>query len=728
MSSVIKVRCPACRSLFRAPADELDRPVRCPNCSKQFRAAPKKRTPTPPAASTPVPTAPTLPELHTVTPPPRPAAAPAVPAAPTPASASPGANPFAFDSGPVVRPVLPVAAYRDRPASPLAKALMVLAFATVIALAAGAGFYFQDLFGRDSGNAEAKVKSEEAEPPADSATKSRPTTVLPTAAEHFPRRLLAVGVHQYLYANPTAEKGFAQDIETLRRYLRIDPDQSYVLSDSLTGADARLPLKPVIELAVERFLATSRPQDRVFVLFAGHALDVDGQPYLVPLEGELTVKETLIPLSWLYDRLATCPARQKLLVMDVCRLDSASGQERPGSGPMGPKLAAALAAPPPGVQVWSACAAGQFSYEYDYATQGHHTVQGGAFLSLMAQAFRAGGGLPKPDDPLPLAFLESQVNGPLRELVRAREKAEQTPRLAGEEPAGGAAYDPGTPPPPRFELPRPETLLAGGRADPGEVRTIFAEVAVPPLKLPRAMDRAPETPQQQAARLAAMVPFRAEALKPYAADGVSARQILDDPKQFPLRAAVLRTVEALDRQGRLNRIRLGDKEEKADRLMEVFRGKTTDALKKSLTTSQQNGPAKMLVELQDLQEQMEKAGAERAREPSKRWQAHYDYVLAQLLARMVYVNEYNTMLGKVKREELPPLDPKLHQGWRLAAQEKVQSAKEVRELAEESKRLLGQVIKDHPGTPWEVLAKRARLTALGLAWQPASFDDSFTRE
>ena len=32
--------------------------------------------------------------------------------------------------------------------------------------------------------------------------------------------------------------------------------------------------------------------------------------------------------------------------------------------------------------------------------------------------------------------------------------------------------------------------------------------------------------------------------------------------------------------------------------------------------------------------------------------------------------------------------------------------------------VLDQVIKENPGTPWEVLAKRQKLTALGLEWQP----------
>jgi hypothetical protein len=210
-------------------------------------------------------------------------------------------------------------------------------------------------------------------------------------------------------------------------------------------------------------------------------------------------------------------------------------------------------------------------------------------------------------------------------------------------------------------------------------------------------------------------------MKPYAADNDNLREILDKPKDHPLRVAVLKTVETLDRQGRLNRIKIGDKEVSADSLIEKVRDGGADAsVKKSLTRSQQDGPALMLVELQEALEVMEKVGRERDRELSKRWQAHYDYALARLKMRMVYVNEYNVMIAKVKRDELPKLDPKLHNGWRLAAQERITSPKEVKDLATDARKLLSKLIQEHPGTPWEVLAKRERSTALGLVWQPTN--------
>jgi hypothetical protein len=47
----------------------------------------------------------------------------------------------------------------------------------------------------------------------------------------------------------------------------------------------------------------------------------------------------------------------------------------------------------------------------------------------------------------------------------------------------------------------------------------------------------------------------------------------------------------------------------------------------------------------------------------------------------------------------------------------------VKDLASDARKLMAKLIQEHPGTPWEVLAKRERFTALGLAWQPTSLRD-----
>jgi hypothetical protein len=573
----------------------------------------------------------------------------------------------------------------------------------VTALATGAGFYYRgittDTGGPTSGQADV--------PP----TPPALPLDLPKAAATFPRRFLAVCVHNYLYANPIGARGDRNPMpEQLRIFardqLRTPPEQVYVLSDA-ANRDPRPPVRPMIERSVERFLATCRRQDRIVLVFVGHAVELDGQPYLVPLEGELTVKDSLVPLQWLINRLAACPARQKVLVVDVDRIDTSRGDERPGGGPMSPKLDAALANPPAGVQVLTACCGGQFSHEYDYAVVGAFDVRGGAFLSLLTRSSRSGWGISKPEDALPVKLLTERIGGPLTELVATRDRAQQTARLAGSEAASEMAYDPNEPPAERIDLPRVAEFAPGGLADRGLVHDIFAEIALPPIKSPR---EGQEAGQEEIDRLAGIVPFRADALKGYDADYRSVREILDKQQQHPLRVAVIHSVEALDKLARSGR----------GKLMDEFRGPATDDVKKSITDNQKEGPARLELELATALEVLEKVADKRGEEKSKRWLAHYDYVLAEVKARKAYVAEYNLMLGKAKRDELPPLDPKQHNGYRLASQEKLQSGKETKDLASESRKLLAKLIKENPGTPWELLAKRERFTALGLAWQPAN--------
>jgi hypothetical protein len=693
MSAVIRVRCPACRTLLQVAADRLDRPIRCSKCEKTFRAKPKTE-PAPqkdPSAS----------ETQ-----PAPAASPAITPAENPIPPRPAAAIISAPSG------------RGGTQKSIGRARRLIALVLLLVVIAVGGFFyrevlagwsrFADLFADHSTTDTADDKS----PPKSRRYPAKTTPAKATAP--LPRRLLAIGVGNYLYSEPVnlgkAARGIKAVVDRLANQLRVPDDQVYLVTDAVAASPP--PTKLVIEQAVGRFLSTSRPQDRVLLLFTGQAVELDGQPYFVPLEGEASVKESLIPVPWLLSQLAACPARQKVLLVDLCRRAPAPGDDAPGTAPMGRKLDALLKDPPAGVQVWTACVAGQHSYEYEPTNLDASLVEGSVFLSLLATASREGGRAIKPEDPLPMEQLAKQVDPEVHKLVKGHAKAEQTPRLAGQEPAEGSASDPNQPPPPRFDLSRPPLLVAG--ATPfADVQAIFREVAVPPLQLGTG-GRAADTTDQQANRLATIFAFPAERLKPYAVDVGPPYS----PQRFPLRFSVLKTVEALDRQGRLNRVKVAGKEEPIKAPTLAVKAGTTEALKKSLSESQKGGPAVQIVELTDLLEEMEKIGTKRGEEPSKRWQAHYDYVLAELKARLALVHEYNTMLAKVKRDELPPLDLKLHGGWKLIPQERLQSPKEVKDYAADAKKLYAKLIKENPGTPWEVLAKRGKLDRLGLAWEP----------
>src|SRR5262249_42966248 len=102
----------------------------------------------------------------------------------------------------------------------------------------------------------------------------------------FPRRALAISVNNYLYANPVNYGAMGRDVNSLLdrmcRTMHIPANQVVELSDS-TVKNPRAPLKPVIEGTVLQFLSSCRAQDRILVLFVGHAVEIDGEAFLVPI-------------------------------------------------------------------------------------------------------------------------------------------------------------------------------------------------------------------------------------------------------------------------------------------------------------------------------------------------------------------------------------------------------------------------------------------------------------
>ena len=94
------------------------------------------------------------------------------------------------------------------------------------------------------------------------------------------------------------------------------------------------PLRNVIEGTITQFLETCRAQDRVVLVFCGHAVEKMGAAYIVPLEGDLDDVDSLIPLAWLYEKLGACKAQEKVIIWDVCRFHPERGIERPHPGPM----------------------------------------------------------------------------------------------------------------------------------------------------------------------------------------------------------------------------------------------------------------------------------------------------------------------------------------------------------------------------------------------------------
>jgi hypothetical protein len=703
--------------------------------------APAPGYPAPPAVTYPYPAPPPgypAPPAGYVPPPgygyPAPPAAPAVPAsAPVAAPAPPvqptkpggAVAPKAAGPAPKGAPVAPSNEFRLDPATATATgarsryrrssgkgkyvwiALTVLLTAGLVA----GGVYFSKQFGTAK-----KPEDTKNAPPAQDKT----ATPAPSENKAFPRRLLFVSVTKYMYLNPLTQQQPGGVDKTKGAALRLaydwriptDPanNQVFVLSDTLTGTDERMPMKNVITGAYQEFFKTSRAQDRLTIYFGGHAIEKDGKAYLCPMEAEPDGEDwqaSLIPLESFYAELAKSKGAQKLVIWDVARYNPEKGRARPGSEPMSEALHKLLTAPPPGVQAVVTCKPGENALEYSALRPDGFSgaiYSGSVFLeSLRFVAEPKNGRMkrpptPNPADPLPVAEWTEAIAKRANEMAEMGEKAgntgKQTVALFGAAPEKLAAPDPAEKVAARFDMPQPPK-----GAPRAEIKALETEFNVPALK-----------PNLASIGLADF-PFPADVMKDFSTDGVSHDDILKAKDKYPLRVAVLEA---------LNKVRdVWSDGAGTTKIRNQVEGPLSEALKNEVKKEMEFWAIGM-IELEEHLNRLNAVQAMRASEP-KRWQAHYDFALATLKVRLAYMNEYNKLLGNLVAETLPALDAKVGQdGYVLVASETLRAGKEAKELAKEGQDLFDTITKTFKGTPWAIQAKQEKSLVIGLAWKPAS--------
>jgi len=533
----------------------------------------------------------------------------------------------------------------------------------------------------------------------------------------FPRRLLFIHVSNYLYLNPLTASADAGGNnkggdKTRASALRLayewrvptekDNNQVFLLSDTAPAPDTRPPFKSVLTGTYEKFFDTSRAQDRIVVYFGGHVLskkvgDAD-VVFLVPIEGDPDDEATLVPLADFYDKLKACKATQKVVIWDVCRFNPDRGRQRPGSEPMSEEVAAKLAAAPAGVQVVTTCAAGENALEFNFFTpDGKSPVGGSNFLEAgryVNEKNKVGAKSLTPGDPLPVdAWATASAKRASEVAVAFDAKMKQTVKVSGGPPESLTAAKADEPPAAKFDYPTPPK-----GAPKAEVGSVTAELALPGIK------------DTNADVAIGDFPFPEAILRPYKTD-VSIDEIMkkENRDKYLLRVNV---VEAYDT---IRKVWGGDGKE-GKSLRTEFVDKSTEAVKKRVL-EEQLYPAEAIPKLDRAILLLEAVEPKRAEEP-KRWQAHYDYVLAQCKARLAFMHEYNLALGGIRTDVLPALKPeKGEDGYRLVSTEKMRIKTE-KKYADEAKELFQKIVDEHKGTPWAIMAKRDKSMILGLAWQP----------
>ncbi len=535
----------------------------------------------------------------------------------------------------------------------------------------------------------------------------------------YPGRALLIGIRDYLYLNPLnpgfrLERSFLGDalgLQSLRRNLITElsfPRDQVVLLSDVDDQKPIVPTKAAIEANVEEFLSTSRAGDRVVLALAMHAVHLAGKTYLIPIDGELPpdgakadadrdakLASKLIPLSWLYEKLKACPAKQKLLILDIAQSDPEAGITRQSPGPLTEAMFAELQQVPEGVQVWLPCQAKQSSIGLSNTGQAGtafmDTINQLATLSVDANWKRI------EKDPglkagiLPLTLLVPHVEKEINKYLQDK-GYEQKPQLLGKAPTVVDAEKTSAP---------PVAIKTTKSADPNitgkEIALVLKELALS---------------NDNARRLSttSFPPMSQKTFEKYQPDYTTDSELEGKLSQYPLRMMTMKATKVLDRSLRTFRMRFPEESDEAN-------------FKKKIEQEQES-PAYVSAELSDLLEEMKKL--ERDEEKSARWLAHFDYTQARVLAQMAHVQEYSFVLGNKLRKDTPKIkDAKNHNGWIIVPQKKLEQ-KETRGFDSERQKLLTKIIKEHPGTPWEILARREQATILGLTLQETFLEEGKT--
>jgi hypothetical protein len=740
MPQVVQAKCPHCQNVLRIPEEWLTQSMRCKHCRNTFQAKLKVG---PNSALASVPTAK---PAHAAT------AQPAgvmvgLPVTPQKTTAN---DPFGFEDEPS-SPSIETSPRRRKRGSGALILLTMFLFVFLAGLG-GVGFVAYRIYEDAQNNVNpiakgdggGKIKNGDGSvvvPSVNGDSKKDKKIGVPPVKDvvkndkkkpsftndPFPRRALLINVNNYLMFN-TVHYGSPQDqgrrpepypgssTAVLRDRLTRPPmnfpvSQVYELSDGIPSeyksVKAHSTQKSVLESTISDFVATSREQDRVVIVFAGHGAHIEDKSYLVPIDGNLKKIESLLPLRWVYDQLAKCKAQQKVLILDVFRYSPSRGLELPSpgegaEGTMPEGFDKDLLSPPAGVQVWSACVKEQNAVELD---------EGSAFMQALCNATQGGGkmtGIATPAQPLPMDELVADVNERLKNLLKA-EKRTQLSRLTGAVQAKAIEYNSAEPLATAITL-KPPVVPGGEAAGAASIERILEELRVMPLVRDT---RAGDLNLLRAQNLPAFAVKTIDGYKPEGYQNITDLRTRfskgkdEFAKQYPLRAAYFEALEALE-------------ESKKVQMREVL-SSPVDPKRKAQFLMEQSPLGISIFKLEQVLTEMKSVAEKREMETSKRWQANFDYLLARLYGRIVYLYEYNYTLGKIRGDDLPELAAG-QTGWRIGisgAKVNVPDQK-AKGFAKDAQKLWKHIQEEYPDTPWSLLAQRESMIALGLAWRAKS--------
>ena len=132
-------------------------------------------------------------------------------------------------------------------------------------------------------------------------------------------------------------------------------------------------------------------------------------------------------------------------------------------------------------------------------------------------------------------------------------------------------------------------------------------------------------------------------------------------------------------------------------------------------TSAQQYAAFVEPKLESLYEILKQGEKDRELETSRRWKVGYDLAMGRVLAAKLRANAYNDMLAMAKLKL--KFKNEKNNTWLLRPDDAITTGSAAEKLAKKAKQYLNRVVKEHPDTPWAMLAQRELQTPIGYRWE-----------
>lgn len=146
-----------------------------------------------------------------------------------------------------------------------------------------------------------------------------------------------------------------------------------------------------------------------------------------------------------------------------------------------------------------------------------------------------------------------------------------------------------------------------------------------------------------------------------------------------------------------------------------FRADTDTALRQEITEAQK--PLAVLdYKLAEMQTLLEAGEKDRSRLTTPRWRASYDLAMGRVLAMRARAYGYNAILADMKSQPRP-FQNKQNNTWRLVPSTEGEAGQKIDKLIAKAREYLNRVVEEHPGTPWELLAKEELSQPMGWKWR-----------